>query len=115
MTTSPFTRFCSYFLALGLTTVLCLAGVVAFNYLVDPYYTHQWDTVLLKRPSPPQQKIVPWAKTFAASRYRPEVVLLGSSRSEIGLPAQTDRILERAATTHAASLSRAPASAPAPS
>ena len=90
MATSSFTRFRSYFLALGLTTVLCLTAVVAFNYLVDPYYTHQWDTALLKRPSPPQQKIVPWAKTFAASRYQPEVVLLGSSRSEIGLPAQTD-------------------------
>ena len=29
---------------------------------------------------------MPWAKTYAAYRYRPEVVYLGSSRTEIGLP-----------------------------
>ena len=47
--------FRSYLLALGLTTTLCVAGVTAFNYLVDPYYTHQWGTALLQRPSTPQQ------------------------------------------------------------
>ena len=87
---SPTNRFQPYFLALGLTTVLGLAAMVAFNYWVDPYSIHQWDSALLRRPSTPQQKIVPWAKTYAASRYLPEVVFLGSSRSEIGLPTQTD-------------------------
>jgi len=78
-----------FFLALGSAAVLLVAGVVTINYLIDPYSIHQWDSPLLKRLSPPQQKIVPWAKTYAASRYRPEVVYLGSSRTEIGLPTDT--------------------------
>ena len=78
-----------YFLATGLTALLLLAGVVTVNYLIDPYYLHQWDTPLLKRLSPAQQKIVPWAKTYAVYRYQPEVVYLGSSRAEIGLPTTT--------------------------
>ena len=49
------------------------------NYVVDPYFIHQWDSPLLQRLSPAQQKIMPWAKTYAAYRYRPEVVYLGSS------------------------------------
>jgi hypothetical protein len=56
------------------------------NYVVDPYFIHQWDTKLIQRLSPAQQKIMPWVKTYAAYRYRPEVVYLGSSRAEIGLP-----------------------------
>lgn len=76
-----------YFLSLGLTTLAVLTAVVTLNYLIDPYFTHQWDTPLLKRPSPAQQKLVPWAKTYAAYRYQPEIVFLGSSRTEIGLPA----------------------------
>lgn len=68
-------------------TALCLVtAVVIMNYAVDPYYIHQWDTELLHRLSPAQQKIVPWAKTYAAYRYQPEIVYLGSSRAEIGLP-----------------------------
>ncbi len=84
--TSPTTRLRSYFWALGLTAVFLLAAVVTCNYWLDPYYLHQWDTPLLQRLSPAQQKIVPWAKTYAAYRYQPEVVYLGSSRAEIGLP-----------------------------
>ena len=79
----------TYFAALGLTTVFLLAGFVIANYLIDPYYIHQWNTAVLQRLSPAQQKIVPWAKTYAAYRYQPEVVYLGSSRAEIGLPTDT--------------------------
>ncbi len=75
-----------YFWTLGLAAALLLAGIVTFNYLVDPYLIHQWDTKLVERPSPAQQKIMPWVKTYAAYRYRPEVIFLGSSRAEIGLP-----------------------------
>ena len=75
-----------YFWTSGLTALLVLTGIVLFNYLVDPYLIHQWDTELVDRPSPAQQKIMPWVKTYAAYRYRPEVVFLGSSRAEIGLP-----------------------------
>lgn len=75
-----------YFWTSGLTALLVLTGIVMFNYLVDPYLIHQWNTALVDRPSPAQQKIMPWVKTYAAYRYRPEVVFLGSSRAEIGLP-----------------------------
>jgi len=75
-----------YFRAIGLTALAVLSAVVALNYVVDPYLIHQWDTPPIQRLSPAQQKIVPWGKTYAAYRYRPEVVYLGSSRTEIGLP-----------------------------
>jgi hypothetical protein len=75
-----------YFWTSGLTALLVLTGIVMFNYRVDPYLIHQWDTELVDRPSPAQQKIMPWVKTYAAYRYRPEVIFLGSSRAEIGLP-----------------------------
>lgn len=75
-----------YFWTTGLAALLVLTAIVATNYVVDPYLIHQWDTELIHRPSPAQQKIMPWAKTYAVYRYRPEVVYLGSSRTEIGLP-----------------------------
>lgn len=79
-------NFGKFFWTAGLAALLVLAAVVSLNYAVDPYFIHQWDTPLLKRLSPAQQKIMPWAKTYAAYRYHPEVVFLGSSRTEIGLP-----------------------------
>lgn len=75
-----------YLWTAGLTASILLASLVGVNYLVDPYFTHQWDSPALSRLSPAQQKIVPWAKTYAAYRFHPEVVYLGSSRTEIGLP-----------------------------
>ena len=75
-----------YFWTVGLTALAILTATVTINYVVDPYLIHQWDTKLVQRLSPAQQKIMPWAKTYAVYRYRPEVVYLGSSRTEIGLP-----------------------------
>ncbi len=75
-----------YFWTVGLTTLAVLIAIVTINYVVDPYLIHQWNTKHIQRLSPAQQKIMPWAKTYAAYRYRPEVVYLGSSRTEIGLP-----------------------------
>jgi hypothetical protein len=75
-----------YFWIAGFTAFFLLALLVALNYVVDPYFIHQWDTKLIRRLSPAQQKIMPWVKTYAAYRYRPEVIYLGSSRAEIGLP-----------------------------
>lgn len=75
-----------YLINLGLIALTFLAVLILINYRVDPYLVHQWDSPLLKRLSPPQQKIVPWGKTYAAYRYRPEIVFVGSSRTEIGLP-----------------------------
>jgi hypothetical protein len=83
---SPSCKLQVYFFTVGLSAFLFLAFFVTLNYMVDPYFIHQWDSPLLHRPSPAQQKIMPWSKTYAAYRFRPEIVFLGSSRSEIGLP-----------------------------
>lgn len=83
-------NFRLYFWTSGLAALLLLTGIVTLNYLVDPYFIHQWDTELINRRSPAQQKITPWAKTYAAYRYQPDVVFLGSSRVEIGLPTNID-------------------------
>jgi hypothetical protein len=80
----------AYFFIIGIVTLSLLTAVGALNYIVDPYFIHQWNTELIDRSGPRQPKITPWAKTYAAFRYRPEVVYLGSSRTEIGLPAQTE-------------------------
>jgi hypothetical protein len=80
----------TYFWISGGTSLFLLIALVTINYVVDPYYTHQWDTKLVRRMSPAQQKIMPWVKTYAAYRYRPEVVYIGSSRSEIGLPTDSE-------------------------
>lgn len=74
-----------YLWTIALAALAVLVVIVTANYLVDPYLSHQWDTDLIRRPSPAQQKIMPWGKTYAAYHYRPEVVYLGSSRTEIGL------------------------------
>ena len=76
-----------YFRSAGLTALAVLVVTVTINYLVDPYLIHQWDTGHVQRLRSAHQKIMPWGKTYAAYRYRPEVVYLGSSRTEIGLPA----------------------------
>lgn len=83
---SEHSNFTLYFFTVGLSALVLLAAIVTLNYVVDPYFIHQWNSPLLRRLSPAQQKIMPWAKTYAAYRYQPEVVFLGSSRAEIGLP-----------------------------
>lgn len=80
----------TYLWTVGLTSLTLLIAIVSFNYVVDPYLIHQWDTPAIKRIAAAQQKIRPWGKTYAAMRYKPEVVYLGSSRTEIGLPTQID-------------------------
>lgn len=80
----------TYLLAMGLTSLVLLIVAVGSNYLVDPYYLHQWDSRLLQREAPARQKLTPWVKTYAAYRYHPEVVYLGSSRTEIGLPVKAE-------------------------
>jgi hypothetical protein len=84
--TTVHTNIKRYFWISGVTALFLLMLLVTLNYVVDPYFIHQWDTKLIQRLSPAQQKIMPWVKTYAAYRYRPEVVYLGSSRAEIGLP-----------------------------
>lgn len=74
--------FCGVSLALA-------APVAALNYYVDPYLIHQWDTPHLQRLLPGREKLSPWGKTYALARFRPQVLYVGNSRTELGLPAQT--------------------------
>ena len=75
-----------------LTLFFCVSGALAggvtcLNYLVDPYLTHQWDTALVQRLRPQLEKLSAWGKTYAVAKYRPAVIYLGNSRTEVGLPA----------------------------
>lgn len=74
--------FCGVSLAL-------VAPVAAFNYYVDPYLIHQWNTPHLQRLLPGREKLSPWGKTYALARFRPEILYVGNSRTELGLPAAT--------------------------
>lgn len=65
-------------------------AVAALNYHVDPYLIHQWDTPHLHRLLPGREKLSPWGKTYALARFRPEVLYLGNSRTELGLPVEVD-------------------------
>lgn len=65
-----------------------LAIVASLNYLVDPYLLHQWDSPLLQRLRPTHEKLSVWGKTYAVARYRPAVVYIGNSRTEMGLSAE---------------------------
>jgi len=66
--------------------LIALAAVSALNYRIDPYLLHQWDSPLLQRLRPTYEKLSVWGKTYAVARYRPAVVYIGNSRTEIGLP-----------------------------
>lgn len=66
---------------------LTIASVAALNYAVDPYLTHQWDTPAVQRLRPPRERLSVWSKTYAVARYRPDIIYLGNSRTEVGVPA----------------------------
>lgn len=66
-----------------------VGAVGALNYVVDPYLTHQWDTPPVQQLRPVRERLGAWAKTYALARYRPQVVYVGNSRTEVGLPAQS--------------------------
>ncbi|MGK5073372.1 hypothetical protein [Janthinobacterium sp. ZB1P44] len=70
--------FACVFLALGAVSLL--------NYQVDPYLLHQWDSPLVQRPRQLNEKLGAWAKTYAVARYRPAIIYIGNSRTELGLP-----------------------------
>lgn len=74
------------YLAVAAGVPLLLVGSVAgTNYVIDPYLTHQWETPQLQRLRPPVEKLNAWGKTYAMALYRPEVIYLGNSRTELGL------------------------------
>lgn len=69
-------------------SVVVLGGLAGMNYLLDPYLTHQWESAGVQRLRPADEKLSAWGKTYAMARLRPEVLFLGNSRTEIGLPAE---------------------------
>jgi hypothetical protein len=71
----------------GLIILVVTASILAANYFVDPYVMHQWDSALVHRLQPSREKLSPWGKTYAVAKYRPQVLYLGNSRTELGLPA----------------------------
>ena len=76
-------RYLIWFFACALVV---LGAVSALNYRVDPYLLHQWDSPLLQRPRPTNEKLSAWGKTYAVARYRPSIIYIGNSRTEMGLP-----------------------------
>jgi hypothetical protein len=58
----------------------------ALNYQVDPYLIHQWETPPVQRLLPGREKLSPWGKTYALAQYRPDILYIGNSRTELGLP-----------------------------
>ncbi|NRR30560.1 hypothetical protein HSX11_10205 [Oxalobacteraceae bacterium] len=89
MHTSPRARWRNYLLYFGAGSLLLPAAVAGFNYLVDPYLIHQWDTAQVQRLRPTREKLAAWGKTYAVARFQPAVVYLGNSRTELGLPTRT--------------------------
>lgn len=79
---APLRRYLAILLGVPVAVAASLAGL---NYVVDPYLIHQWDTPLVQRLRPPREKLGPWGKSYAIARYRPEVLYLGNSRTEMGL------------------------------
>ncbi|TFW15763.1 hypothetical protein E4L96_17515 [Massilia arenosa] len=68
-------------------SALAVGGAAVANYVVDPYVTHQWDNDTVQRLRPAREKMSAWGKTYAVAAYRPSVLYLGNSRTELGLPA----------------------------
>lgn len=81
------TEFRAYIKIFCFLSVVALVSVVGFNYFVDPYLIHQWDSPLIQRLHPAAREgLNPWGKTYAIAAYKPSVIYLGSSRTEVGLP-----------------------------
>ena len=86
-----------YLALFGLTSAGVIAAVAAFNYQVDPYLIHQWDTPQVQLLRPGREKLAAWGKTYALARYRPQVLYAGSSRTELGLPTVAEPLAGRTA------------------
>ena len=83
------------YLVCFLACVGLVLGAVSFlNYQVDPYLLHQWDSPLLQRPRQLNEKLGAWAKTYAVARYRPAIIYIGNSRTEMGLPTRVHALFD---------------------
>ena len=80
----------TYLAVAGGLPFLLVCAVAATNYALDPYLIHQWQTPQVSRLRQPVEKLNAWGKTYAMARYRPEVIYLGNSRTELGLAVPQD-------------------------
>ncbi|HEX8406047.1 MAG TPA: hypothetical protein VF670_15595 [Duganella sp.] len=71
------------------SSALVVATVGIVNYQVDPYLTHQWDTPQVRQLQPGREKLSAWGKTYALAKFKPAVVYVGNSRTELGLPTRS--------------------------
>ncbi|WP_395400372.1 hypothetical protein ACHMW6_23505 [Pseudoduganella sp. UC29_106] len=84
------------YLAIACGLPVLLAGATgALNYSVDPYLLHQWDSPKLERLGPHIEKLTAWGKVYALSRYQPQVLYVGNSRTEVGLPVDAPQFAGR--------------------
>ena len=73
-------------LAFTLTTALLVCGLTtAFNLVVDPYGSYRIVELAKYAPRPAIYNKVKLAKAYDIRRIRPQAIVLGSSRSHIGL------------------------------
>lgn len=89
MSTHPPAEWRSYVTIFGGASALVFCAVGLLNYHVDPYLTHQWDTPRVTELRPGREKLSAWGKTYALAKFRPGIVYLGNSRTELGLPTGT--------------------------
>ncbi len=80
----------TYLAVAGGLPFLLVCGIAATNYALDPYLIHQWQTPQVSRLRQPVEKLNAWGKTYAMARYRPQVIYLGNSRTELGLAVPRD-------------------------
>ncbi|SEN80603.1 hypothetical protein SAMN05428959_103214 [Duganella sp. CF517] len=89
MPTHPAAEWRGYVTIFAGASALVTCAIGALNYHVDPYLTHQWDTPQVRELRPGREKLSAWGKTYALARFRPGIVYVGNSRTELGLPTGT--------------------------
>ena len=71
-------------------SALVVGAITTLNYRVDPYLIHQWNTPKIQQLRPEREQLSPWGKTYAVAMFRPSVLYAGNSRTELGLPVDTE-------------------------
>jgi len=80
------TMYRRYLWLFGGSCALLTATIGTINYWVDPYLMHQWGNTRMERLRPEREQLSVWGKTYAIAKWRPTVLYLGNSRTEMGLP-----------------------------
>jgi hypothetical protein len=86
MSTHSNAEWRSYVTILVACSAAVIGTVAALNYQLDPYLIHQWNTPELQRMQPGRERLSAWGKTYALARFKPAIVYVGNSRTELGLP-----------------------------